>query len=189
MNPAVIVAGIETAGKLVEAISKMAPGAPELPSGLQGKDHWLMMTVYNQTQYPLVFLASYFNSGRFYTAPTNVPPFKDMTFSGCASDGSLLTGVSGGVQFQIGVPGNPLTFGIGFSNPQIGAYKASVVAGDGATAEQAYDKIDNTTITATFPAFSGTDVNGNPVKVSFQLVSSPGQEASVTVTEQVLGSA
>jgi hypothetical protein len=182
---AVIVAGIETAGAIAEALSKMSSSEPAPPAGLTGKSHWVTMTVFNQTQYEIVFQSSYFDSGRFWTAPTNVPPFESMTFSGCESDGSIMTGVSGGVQFSIAIPGNAQPFSAGFSNPEIGAYKASVVAGG--TAQSAYNAIDNSTISDSIGPIAGTDTNGKAVTLNFGLVSSPGPEASVTVTQQVAG--
>ena len=182
---AAIVAGIETAGAIAEALSKMTPSVPAPPAGLTGKSHWVTMTVFNQTQYELVFQSAYFDSGRFWTAPTNVSPFEEMTFSGCESDGSIMTGVSGGVQFSIAIPGNAQPFSAGFSNPEIGAFKASVVAGG--SPQSAYQAIDNSTINTSLGPISGTDTNGKPVTLTFSLVSSPGPEASVTVTQQVAG--
>lgn len=182
---AAVVTAIETAGAIAEALSKMSSSEPSPPAGLTGKSHWLTMTVFNQTQYELVFQSAYFDSGRFWTAPTNVPPFESMTFSGCESDGSIMTGVSGGVQFSIAIPNNAQQFSAGFSNPEIGAYKASVAAGG--TPQSAYNAIDNSTISDSIGPIQGTDTNNKPVTMNFGLVSSPGPEASVTVTQQVIG--
>jgi hypothetical protein len=187
INPATIIAGIKTVGELAKAIGAMSTALPKPPSDLTGKARWVTVTVFNQTQYDLVYQDSYFDSGRFWTAPTNVPPFKQMTFSACDKDNSLMTGVSGGVQFSIAIPGNPQQFAAGFSNPYAGANKASVLAGASATPQAAYDAITDVTARASIPALAGKDINGKDVTLSFSLASAPGAEASVTVTQQVSG--
>lgn len=186
VNPTAIIQGVETAGAIAEAISKMTGLIPDTPTDLKQKARWLTMTVFNRTQYQVVYDGgSYFNSGRMWKAPTSVPPYGEMTFSVSNADNSFFTGVSGGVLFTLDIPGAPQGFAVGFSSPYAGAYKASVLVG--ATAEQAYEAIQSGSTTATISGLKGTDKEGNPVALLFQLVSESGAEASVTVTQRVTG--
>jgi hypothetical protein len=186
VDPVTIVTGIETAGKIAEAVGSMSALIPDTPKELTEKARWMTLTVFNQSQYQLVYDGgSYFNSGRMWKAPTTVPPFSQMTCSMSNADNSFFTGVSGGLLFTIDIPGAPQRFAVGFSSPYAGAYKASVVPGG--TAEAAYEAIHSGSTTASISGIKGTDKEGNPVTLSFQLVSESGAEASVTVTQRVAG--
>lgn len=178
---------IELGPPLAEAIAGMSGDVPAPPTGLAAKGHALTIRVFNQTQFELVFQDLYFDTGRTYTAPTNVPSFGAMSFSVCETDGPFSAGVSGGVQFAIAIPGVPVqpTFSAGFTNPVLGSYKASVVA-DG-SAEEAYEAAVDTTLTARLGPLQGKDKDGQPVALRFRLVSQPGAEPSITVTQEVSG--
>lgn len=38
------------------------------------------------------------------------------------------------------------------------------------------------------PSIAGTDDTGNPTSIQFLIVSSPGQQATITITEVIAGS-
>lgn len=180
--PAIVIEGIETAAEIAEAVGGMSAAAQPVPQ--PGKSHPLAVTVFNQTQFPLVFHDLYFDSGRCGTpGPTNVAPFRSMTFSVCEADTSFMTGVSGGVEFTIAVPNAAQKFSAGFSNPYIGSYKASVLPN--ADAEAAYEAIVETTTSAHLGPLNGRDRHGKPVRFGFLLVAQPGPQVNVTVTQQV----
>lgn len=172
---------------LAEKIKSMKGPLPIPP--LVNAVRAVSVTVFNRTQYELVYQRGYLYSGRFATAPTNVPAFGQMTFTGAAKEPSVMTGVSGGAEFSIAIPDHAQEIAVGFSNPFIGSFGASVVAGSDATAEAAYDKIDSSTVTAAIRPLLGTDTKGQPVTVSFSLVAEPGERISVTVTQNVRPSA
>jgi len=188
-TPASVISGIITAGKLAESIGKMSSLIPDVPQDLKDKHRWVTVTVFNQSQYALVYKSSYFDSGRFWTAPTNVEPFQEMTFSGCDKDGWFLTGVSGGTTFTLQMPKEgggyqELDIGIGFTNPQSGSLKSSGVFTS--SAETAYDDATDSTTNNTSSNYSGNDTNGESTTINFLLVSAPGQEARITITEQIV---
>lgn len=79
---------------------------PTPPSGLTDKHRWIQCTVKNQTQFDIVLNGTYFDSGKYWDAPGNIPPFAQMAFSCCNGDNTILTGVSGGNQFQVMVDEN-----------------------------------------------------------------------------------
>lgn len=191
---AAIIEGIITAANLATAIMGMgaaaSSGSTAPPTGaITDSNRWLTVTVFNQTQFDLVYLAgsTYFDSGRFYTAPTNVSPFESMTFSASSSDGSYKTGVSGGVVFQLQMPSSGTSdqtqdVAIGFTNPEWGSYKTYVMFGN--NADTAETNATNKSVSATSQNFSGVDTNEQPVQINFLAASSPGPEASITITQQ-----
>ena len=202
---AAIVGGIATAASLAESIGSMSSAIPSPPAELSDKHRSVSVTIFNQTQYELHYEGAYFDSGRFWTAPTNIAPFSELTFSGCDKDGSVGTGVSGGAVFHIQADLNipeaekegleileeefhtgllsDLDLAIGFTNPGVGGYKLSgVFGGDG---ESAYEAATTDTSGSTSQTFSGNDTNDSPIMINFHVVSSPGTEASITLTEQI----
>ncbi len=188
-SPSAVISGITTAVSLAESISKMTTLIPSAPKDLKDKHRWVTVTVFNQTQYSLVYQASYFDSGRFWTAPTNVEPFKEMTFSGCNKNDSILTGVSGAAIFQLQMPKKgggyeTLDIGAGFTNPQSGAFKSSGIFTSSGKA--AYEATTDNTSNNTSSNYSGKDTDDKETTINFLVVSSPGQEASLTVTEQIV---
>ncbi|OJJ22334.1 hypothetical protein BKI52_06525 [marine bacterium AO1-C] len=188
-----VLEGVMAAAELATEVGGMVKSfIPDSPKDLKDKHRWMTVTIINETQYNIVFEESYFDSGRFWTPPTNTPAFKSMTFSGCNKDGSILTGVSGGALFQLQMPKEgggyeKLNFGVGFSNPEAGSIKISGIyptkSGEEG-AKQAYDKVDDGTTNKKSEVFPGKDKDGHDIKVQFILVASAGQEARVTITEQ-----
>lgn len=187
-----VIGGILAAAELASAIAKMGEAFPGPPAGITDKYRWLTVTVFNQTQYEIVYLGNaYFDSGRFWAAPTNIEPFSSMTLSGCNTDGSFFTGVSGGAAFQLQMPqqgggSQTLEIDIGFTNPDMGAIKTSVLLNAGP--EAAYDAATSSSSNVTSSTFSGVDDKGNPTTIQFFITASPGQEASVTITEEIVSS-
>lgn len=114
------------------------------------------MTIINQTQFQLEYDDSYFDSGRFAQAPTNVKPFSTYTFSACNRDGSLFCGATGGAAFKLRMPFDEpnqagldkLNMSVGFCAPYAGAYKASAIWSD--SAQKAYDEAQEGTFKQTF---------------------------------------
>ncbi|MGF1698734.1 hypothetical protein L4D09_00140 [Photobacterium makurazakiensis] len=188
-SPAAVLTGINTAVKLASSIGKMSNLIPDTPKDLEDKHRWVTVTVFNQTQYALVYKNSYFDSGKFWTAPTNVEPFEEMSFSGCDKDGSFLTGVSGGTTFTLQMPiegggYKEQDIGIGFTNPELGSTKASGIFSS--SAEDAYDNTTDDTTEKTSSKFSGKDTNDKDTAINFLVVSGPGQEGRITITQQII---
>ncbi|WP_437818489.1 hypothetical protein [Sorangium sp. So ce1078] len=167
----------------------MARPDTSTPEKLSDKPRKFTMTLVNETQWTIQFQSSYFNSGRFEDAPTNVKPFNSMQFSGCDKDNSIMTGVSGGTAFRILIPtaNNDYAhhdFSVGFSAPYGGAYKTSVVRE--ANAERAYDAIKEGTTSLSSGVLNGLDEDGKEVGVKFELVAESGEHTTCTITQQLV---
>jgi hypothetical protein len=189
-----IIKGILTIASLASSISKMSKNTKQPPSQTEGKKAWTAITIVNQTQFPLVFVGSYFDSGRFETSPTNALVFNEMTFTGVEKDGSWMTGVTGGVAFYLNLQGNNAEvakygIGIGFTSPYAGTYKASILnieALDNSGAKVAYDKAIEDAVTFESETIKGIDKDGKETNFNFRCTSAPGKYAKITITEQIL---
>jgi hypothetical protein len=186
---AAVIAGIKTAGELASAIKDVTGIIPNAPSELTQKHRWMTVTIFNQTQFRLVFKKSWYDTGGPWQAPTDVPKFSSVTFSVCNKDNSILTGVTGGVTFTLQMPlegggYQDLDIGVGFARPEVGTVKCSAIYTD--DPEKAYNAVNSGTTSHTSNKFSGDDVHGKEVTINFLTVASPGREASVTITQQIL---
>jgi hypothetical protein len=83
---------IQVAGKII----------PEPPEDIKDKSRWLQCTVKNETQFDILLIDTYFDSGRYWTAPGSFDPFAQLVFSCCNGDGD---GVSGGTAFRLSLDG------------------------------------------------------------------------------------
>src|ERR1043166_9219452 len=121
-----VVEFLEDAAELAESISS-AMTAADTPTPPSAGGNWMPVTVVNHTQFLLTPADSYFDSGRFQVAPSLIAPFKAFTFSVSATDNSILTGVTGAMAYTFSPKqGVTCRLGVGFSNPEIGGYKANV---------------------------------------------------------------
>jgi hypothetical protein len=184
-----VITGIKTAGELADSIQKMINLIPKAADDLTEKHRWMTITTFNQTQFSLVYQRTWFKSGRFWTSPTNIAPFESMTFSVCSRDGSLLTGVTGGAAFELQMPQagggyQRLDIAVGFARPEIGSVKCSAIFSD--DPERAYERVNSNFTRRVSNVFPGTNIYGGQVAMNFLAVASPGQEASVTITQQIL---
>lgn len=155
------------------------------PTGLDDKYRSIKVSVVNQTQFEVMYTGhDYFASGKYWTAPTNAPKFSAMEFSGCNSDGTILTGIAGGTTFTINTGGSikPVDFAIGFSNPAAGSIKIGLSLNT-TKAENAYESADSHTVTHETSPMSGVDRSGKPVRFKFVFVATPAREAKVTITQ------
>ncbi|ASC72637.1 uncharacterized protein XM38_035950 [Halomicronema hongdechloris C2206] len=185
-SPTVILKGILTAASLASKIGGMPAPNTGTPSGITDKARWFTMTLNNQTQWDIQYVTSYFDSGRYFTAPTTVEPFKDMEFSGCDKDGSIGTGVSGGSAFKIQIPTTDggyetINFAVGWSNPFIGSFKTSIVLSN--DPKDAYNQIQEGTSSISSDKFQGKDTDDNSVNVQINFVAESAQHMICTITE------
>jgi hypothetical protein len=194
---------IMTAAELASHVAGLVASIPAAPADLTEKARWQTITVVNQTQYMLIPSASYFDSGRFWTAPAAVPPFQKMTFSVCNADFSFFTGATGAVVMQVMLaPASQAVcnLGVGFGAPWAGGFDTNAVFDAdasstgvnpapsrtaGALAQATYDTLSTSQVNAQSGTFSGKDTQGNPTTITFAASGIPGQEAMVTVTQQI----
>lgn len=194
---------ILTAAQLATDIAGLVSSIPTPPPDLTQKARWQTITVVNQTQYTLVPTASYFDSGRYWTAPTLVEPFEEMTFSICNADTSFFTGATGAMVLQVVLdqPDNIVcNLGVGFGSPWVGSFDTNAVfdasssstganpppvSSPGDLALNTYNSNSTATVNAQSATFSGTDTNGQPTTIVFNAVAIPAQEVMVTITQQI----
>lgn len=184
-----IAKGILSSASLTDLIGKMPIPDTNTPANITDKDRWFTMTINNQTQWPIQYMKSYFDSGRFFTAPTNVEPFKDMQFSGCDKDGSIWTGVTGGSYFRIRITTTdggyePFDFCIGWGNPRVGACKTALTPNT--DPESAYNALSEGTSELNSNVFTGQDDQEQPVNVKFEIKAESGQHMICTITETLV---
>jgi hypothetical protein len=196
--------GILIIADLAEKIGGMVASILARPTDITEKPLWQTVTVVNQTQHRILPAATYFESGRFWTAPALAKPFDRMLFSVCNADYSFFTGATGGVVMQIildEAKNIVCNVGIGFGTPYVGPFDINAVfdANDrtiganpsprntpAALAQASFTNSSNALVQAQSATFSGTDTNGNPTTVVFKAVAIPGQEAMITITQQVV---
>lgn len=86
----------------------------------------LQLTLINATDHDIILQDHIFESGTWvYSFPARIAARQAVTGFVANSQGSILTGVSGGFAFR--VEGQNLSFGLGFTNPQFGGYKTSII--------------------------------------------------------------
>lgn len=170
--------------KLAVEIGKIAWGAIAVPGELKEKTRWLQFTINNKTQFPITWAGQeYFDSGRFWKAPSGIDSVAQGMFSVCNKDNSVATGVSGGVVYKLEVPdGHSFEFALGFSNPFAGSQKASILLGS--SAEGAYKEIVDHSTSRTH-SFSAVTESGEKVTVALTFTVTPAQEAMLTITQSV----
>jgi hypothetical protein len=74
---------------------------PSPPTELKDKHRWAQLTIKNETQFDILLQGTYFDSGRYWTAPGSIPDFQQSVFSICNGDNTILTGVSGGTAYRL----------------------------------------------------------------------------------------
>jgi hypothetical protein len=79
---------------------------PPPADALREKTRWLQCTLKNQTQFNILLLNTYFDSGRYWDAPGGARTFTQDVFSVCNGDNSVFTGVSGGTAYRIALDNN-----------------------------------------------------------------------------------
>src|ERR1043166_2576499 len=196
-----VVEFLEDAAELAESISS-AMTAADTPTPPSAGGNWMPVTVVNHTQFLLTPADSYFDSGRFQVAPSLIAPFKAFTFSVSATDNSILTGVTGAMAYTFSPKqGVTCRLGVGFSNPEIGGYKANVAFdADMNQAENSnpvlqliqdftvgtYNGKTTSIIQTTSANFTGVDKTGAPLTIDFLGSSSPGAHPVVTIVQQIV---
>lgn len=177
-----ILSGVELAAKIGEVAQKIIPDAPK---DLKDKYRWIQCTVKNETQFDLLLEGTYFDSGRYWTAPGSIGNFDQLVFSCCNGDNSILTGVSGGNALRLSLDSEHYyDFALGWTNPTAGAFKAGVVESN--SAKEGYEKASETggSIMSS-SVFVGKDKDGKEAKFKIHISAAPGP-ATLYVVKQIL---
>ncbi len=185
-----ITGAIMTAGEIAKAIKSMADVIPKAADELTDKFRWMTLGIRNETQFKLTHTSSWFDSGRFWDSPPGIiKPFESAEFSVCSKDGSIGTGVSGGIRLEVDLEemDETLFVGVGFAHPAVGTRKSSVIfhAKPGSVARDAHEAITADTMRSNSRDLIGINRHGDRVEFDFLAVSSPGQGTMVTITQRI----
>ena len=141
---------------------------------------WIAVNVANETQFNLKYEEEWFDVGRFWDAPCNTAAFGHSSFSGSSTYWGAAGhhGVSGAALFYLQIPGelkeHPIT--IAFSNPGTGSIKTRAEFSQ--DMKEVWKRMDKQ---CTHNAEK--DVLLGIQQTKFQLTSTPGSQAKVTITQ------
>jgi len=126
---------------------------------------------------------TYFDSGRYWTAPGSFNPFEQSVFSCCNGDNTVGTGVSGGTAFRVSLDDQHYyNVSFGWTNPALGSFKAGVAeAGKGKDGYVIADSDGGSVLSK--DVFQGKDKSGNPVKFKIHVSAAPGQETLYVIKQ------
>ncbi|KAJ7588814.1 hypothetical protein C8J56DRAFT_50527 [Mycena floridula] len=150
---------------------------------LTEKFRWIQCVVKNQTQFPIqVQGPPYFDSGRYWTPPTDIEPFDQMVFS-CSNGDESLAGVTGGTAFRIAL--DLVTFydfAVGWTSPTVGGFKASIVKSDNPRIAYEQATLEGNALKSK-EVFRGFQKNGHPVERQIYMSAAAGQYMIYVITE------
>ncbi|KAI0295286.1 hypothetical protein BC826DRAFT_291736 [Russula brevipes] len=177
---AIILTGAELATKNGEVAGKIIP---EPPKNLKDKFRWLQCTVKNETQFDILLMNTYFDSGRYWTAPGSFNPFEQLVFSCCNGDGSILTGATGGTAFRLWLDDKHCyDVSFGWTNPTFGSYKAGVTeSSKGKDGYEVANPYGGSILSKN--VFEGKDKRGKPAKFRIHVSAAPGQDALYVIKQ------
>ncbi|KAI0295281.1 hypothetical protein BC826DRAFT_968528 [Russula brevipes] len=176
----IIVTGAELVAKISEVAGKIIPAPPK---DLTEKFRWIQCTIKNESQFDVLLMNTYFDSGRYWDAPGSFNQFDQSVFSCCNGDSTILTGVSGGTAFRISLDDTHYyDIAFGWTNPTAGSFKAGVVessqAKDGFQAASPNGgSIQSTNV------YEGKDKNGNPAKFKLHVSAAPGPKTLYVIKQ------
>ncbi|TFK41514.1 hypothetical protein BDQ12DRAFT_764903 [Crucibulum laeve] len=118
-------------------------------AGLKDKDHWVQCSITNETQFDMVYVGEYFDSGEYYTSPPQkISPFSNREFAVSKKWG--LAGVSGGNAWELKLDSShTLPLSLGFTDPVVGACKSAALP---------YSSAESTYSAATDKGASGASI-------------------------------
>ena len=110
------------AGGYIKGFEDLFGGADKL----EDRHRSLQLTLANATKHDLLLDENYFDSGTWYHSfPARIKAGDVVIGFVANSQGSVLTGVSGGLGLRL--EGTNVCLGLGFTNPQFGSYKLSAI--------------------------------------------------------------
>ncbi|KAF7969296.1 hypothetical protein HWV62_22427 [Athelia sp. TMB] len=173
------------AGKCSPANQVAAELIPAPPTELKEKFRWLQCTIKNETQFDVLLQGTYFDSGRYWTAPGSFSSFAQMVFSCCNGDHTVMTGATGGTALRVSLDDKHFyDVALGWTAPTAGSFKAGVV--ESSSPKDGYESATaegKAVISDTI--FEGKDKDGNKARFRIHLSAAPGLEA-LFVIKQVL---
>ena len=157
----------------------MASAQTHMKVRLHSLFRWIVINIVNETQFSLKYQTEWFDVGRFWDAPTNIAPFHQASFSGCSTflGSAGYHGVSGAALFYLQIPGqlkeHPIS--VAFSNPGgTGSFKTR--ADFSYNMKEVWKRMDD-------QRTHNVDKVIGIQHTKFQLTSTPGTQAKVTLTQ------
>ncbi|KAF8593003.1 hypothetical protein BDV93DRAFT_419975, partial [Ceratobasidium sp. AG-I] len=140
---------------------------------VQEKRRWLQGVVRNATDFDVLVVTSYFDSGRYDQPPEHLRPFQLGTLTASEGENTVMTGVSGGLTYQVDIDRlHSFYFSIGFTNPYLGAYKAGVAPTDRPV--DGYNAATKEGGTVESDLYEAKDVDNNVVYIKFRITAEAG---------------
>ncbi|KAI0713532.1 hypothetical protein C8Q76DRAFT_693423 [Earliella scabrosa] len=154
---------------------------PDPSTELMDQYRWIQCTLKNETQFDVLPLDTYMDSGRYWAAPDRLAPFTQMTFSAC--DQGIFSGATGGTAFRVWLDGEHYyDFSWGWTAPAIGSFKAAVVESDkGVDGYNAANDQHGSLVSRCL--FEGKDRLGWQTRFRFRVSAEPGQKALFVVKQ------
>lgn len=168
--------------EIIKIVGEKAWTMIDPPSELKSKFRNTSVTINNKTQFEIQWTGKeYFDSGRFWEAPSSISATEQGQFSICNKDSSFATGASAGGVFKVKLPGgNDFEFALGASNPAFGGYKIAVVASG--SAKDGYERLGNGS--ATMSHSFETETSEGKVAITLNFIATPGNLASLNISEE-----
>ncbi|KAG5795500.1 hypothetical protein H9Q69_005434 [Fusarium xylarioides] len=157
---------------------------PHPSDEIRDKHRWYQCTVQNATQFEIRLEDSYFNAGKYLTAPKSVGPYGQMTFTAYND----WAGASTGLWFSAHLDEtHRFDFAIGLDAPMMGGFKAGVVKSNSAKTGLENATREERSITSK-DRYKGEDSEGDGRVIEFHVVAYPGMEMKATITQLVVDS-
>ncbi|EWZ52258.1 hypothetical protein BFJ63_vAg11636 [Fusarium oxysporum f. sp. narcissi] len=171
--------------KLISMVKDTLNAMTPRPSDeIRDKHRWYQCTVQNATQFNIVLEKSYFNAGKYLTAPESVGPYGQMTFTAYND----VSGTSTGLSFWAHLDeSHQFHFAIGLDAPLMGGFKAGVVESDSAKTGLEIATRQGNSITSE-NRYKGKDNDGNDQVIEFHVATYPGMEMKAAITQLIVDS-
>ncbi|KAI1061223.1 hypothetical protein LB506_011746 [Fusarium annulatum] len=157
---------MKLAAKLKDTLNAMTPR----PSDDIGDKHrWYQCTVQNATQFDTRLEDSYFNSGKYLTAPNPAGPYGQITFTTYNDRFGASTGLSFSAHLD---EAHRSYFAIGLDAPATGGFRAGVVESDSAKKGLEIATRQGNSVTMA-DQYKGKDSDGDDRVIKCHLVAYP----------------
>ncbi|SCO28466.1 uncharacterized protein FFNC_00348 [Fusarium fujikuroi] len=170
---------IKLAAKVKDTLNATTPRPSD---EIRDKHRWYQCTVQNATQFYIRLQDSYFNAGKYLTAPSPVGPYGQMTFTAYNDRFGASTGLSFSAHSDETYQYHSA---IGLDAPATGGFRAGVVESDCAKKGLDIATRQGNSITLTY-LFKGKDSAGDDRLIEFHLAAYSGMEIKVVITQLIL---
>ncbi|KAF5251261.1 hypothetical protein FANTH_3696 [Fusarium anthophilum] len=166
----------------VKVKDTMGAMTPRPSDEIRMKHRWYQCTVQNATQFEIRLEETYFNTGKYLTAPQPIDPYGQMTFTAYNDR----FGVSTGLSFLANLDETHRSyFAIGLDAPYMGGFRAGVVESN--TAKTGLDIVTREGNSVILEGrYKGKNSDGDDQVIEFHLAAYPGMEMKVIITQLIV---